>query len=207
MNRYQLIDEYLKHMAGIFKENDDKVIPYEDICKLVNTFLVNMDTKDPNADFSKEGSGVFSRLQSYFSDSRNMKVYPDPENGYFLQFQNLAEQHLNNMDVIRLYIPQDALNMERSARELFDYLDASNISHISKISRKERNDNIIVQVTNWNDANRIIDFASGNRQLKSGMLPANPFDFSIDNIAISTGRGGSVNNVITYLMATYFNDY
>ena len=38
------------------------------------------------------------------------------------------------------------------------------------------------------------------------MLPANPFDFSVDNIAISTGRGGSVNNVITYLMATYFND-
>lgn len=206
MNRYQRMDEYLKHMAGIFKQNNDRVIPYSEICKLVNTFLVNMDTKDPKADFSKEGSNVFGRLESYFSDSRNMKVYTDPVDGYYLQLQNLAEQHLNNMDTIKLYLPQDAVNMERSARELFDFLDASNISHISRISRKERNDDIIVQVTNWNDANKIIDFAAGNRQIQSGMLPSNPFGFSVDNIAITTSRGGSINSVVTYLLSTYFND-
>lgn len=206
MNRYQIMDEFLKKMASIFKENDDKAIPYDDICKLIHTNFVSIGVKDPKADFTDPGNNIFARLRSYFGDSRNMKTYLDPENGYFLQIQNTTEQNLNNMETIKLYIPQDTFNLERSARELFDFLDTSNISHISRISKKERFDDVIVQLTNWSDASKVLNFAAGNRQIKSGMLPANPFAFSIDNIAISTGHGGAVNNVATYLMAAYFND-
>ena len=206
MNRYQIMDDFLKKMASIFKENDDKAIPYEEISKLIHTFFINIGVKNPDIDFTSPNNNIFARLNSYFKDSRNMKVYLDPDEGYFLQIQNTTEQNLNNIETIKLYIPQDAFNLERSARELFDFLDTSNISHISRISRKERFDNIVVQVNNWSDASKVLNFAAGNRQIKSGMLPANPFAFSVDNIAITTGHGGSFNNIATSLMTAYFND-
>ena len=206
MNRYQLMDEFIKKMASILRENNDKVIPFEDINELVHTNLVKIGTKHKDADLSFDGNNTFNRLKSYFEDYRNIEVNIDPRNNYFIQLQNKPEEHINNIETIKLYIPQDTINMERSARELFEYLSSSNISHISRISKNERFDDIVVQVTNWNDADKIIKFARGNRQIKYGMLEPNPFIFNVDGIGISTSRGGSINNVITSLLSTYLND-
>lgn len=205
-NRYQVMDDFIKWLACVLEENEEKKIPDEELNNLIYSYLIKINDKDKEADLSSDGNGTFTRLNSYFKDCRNIETFVDPKDNYYMQLQNRPEEHLNGMETIKLYIPQDSINMERSARELFDFLNSSNISHISKISKNERSDDIVVQVTNWNDANTIINFARGNRQLKNGMLDANPFLFSVDNISVSTSRGGSINKVISSLLTTYFND-
>ena len=207
-NRHQEMQDFIVYLSTIYKINEDKNFTFEDLYSFIYTELVRMGTnRGSEADFSNEGNHTFERLESYFSNRRNTHTYVDPINNYFLQIQNKPELHLNNVATIKLYIPQNANNMERSARVLFDFIDDANISHISKISKNERFDDIVVQVTNMNDAIKILNFAKGNRQIQNGLLPPNPFCYSSDGIAMSYGRNGStINTVVASLLAAYSSE-
>ena len=204
-NRYQEMQDFIIRLSTIYQNNTNKNYTFDDLYSFVYTQLVRIgSTQDGSVDFSNEGNHAFDRLKTYFGDRRNLEVFIDPRNNYFLQLQNKPELHENNVETIRLYIPQNEYNLERSARNLFDFMADSNISHISKISRYERNDDIVVQVTNMNDAIKILNYAKGDRQIQSGLLDSNPFCYSEDGIAMAFGRNGqSINTVVASLLTAY----
>ena len=206
-NKYQEMQDFILHLSDIYRENPDIEFSHEGLSAIIYSELVTLGVKDRDADFTHMGDRTFDRLSSYFTNRRNLNAYVDPRNGYFIQLQNKPELFENNIETISIYLPQDAKNIERSSRVLFDFLDDSNIPHRSKISRTERNDDILVQVTNMNDANKILNFAKGNRQIQAGLLPNNPFCYDTDGISIAYGRNGaSFNSVLASLLAVYSMD-
>ena len=205
MNRAHSMESFLLNMATVLKENSERFIPYEELYKLIYLNLTKRGASDLSTDISLDENNAFARLKNYFDGSRNIKSYIDSTNG-FMQFQNRPEEHYGNMESIKLYLPQKIEYLERSARELFDYLNQANISHISRIFSKERNNNLIVQLNNWNDVNKVLNFAKGNKIIKYGALTCNPFMYSEDNIGLSTCRDNSYDSVVACLISSYLNN-
>ena len=200
-DRYSKMDEFIKYASNIVKENPNLDLDSKDFHVLIYDQLVRIGTTDREADFSK--SKVFDRLLKYFSDRRNISCFIDPTWSYFLQFQNKTEEAYSNSDAIKIYVPQKSSSIERSARLLFDFMDKLNIAHMSKIAKRERVDNIVIRVYNQVDADKILNFVSGNSQIQSGLINANPFTYSVNNIALGFDRDNSYNGIITCMINTY----
>ncbi len=206
MNRYQIMEAFLIDIADLLKENPNTVFSFEELYKIVYSKLTRIGISDYETDLSKNGNNAFSRLQNYFEGSRNISTYIDPKNNYFIQLENRPTEHNEKMETIKLYFPQKAISLERSARELFDFLSTANISHISRIGKNERNNNIMVQLNNWNDVNTVLNFAKGNKIIQYGALDSNPFMYSEDNIGITTSRGNSYDAIVSSLITSYLNN-
>jgi len=200
-DRLTRINSFIRHASTLAKENPNidldsirwKQILYHELVTL------GIDNKETDLKDNK----TFDRLLSYFEDRRNIKVHHDPINEYYLELDNKIEEFYNNKDAIKIFIPQKSANLERSARLIFDYLDKMNIAHTSVIARKERNDNIIIEVFNQNDADKIINAFGEHNQIKTGLIEANPFCYSCNNIALAFDRDSSYNAIITHMISTY----
>ena len=200
-DRFFRMNEFLKHASTIVKENPNLDIDTKKFSNILYHELTKLDSNDNETDFSK--NKMFDRLLSYFSDRRNINAFIDPSWDYFLQFQNKIEEAYNNKDAIKIYIPQRSASIERSARLLFDFLDKLNIAHISKISKRERMDDIVVIVYNQIDADKVLNFVSGNSQIQHGLIKPNPFSYSVNNISLAFDRDNSYNQIIVDMISTY----
>ena len=89
---------------------------------------------------------------------------------------------------------------------LFDFISVNNISHVSKIGKRIRFDDIVIRVADESDARMILDFVKNNRYMQEGLLKPNPFAFSKDGIALACDGNISYNNVISLLINNYIVD-
>ncbi len=157
-------------------------------------------------DQQKRASNLFSYWESRFANARNINVFVDPNWSYFCQFTNRRNEVMNQEDHIKIYIPQDAQHLYESANQIFDFLAKNNIKHMSKIGSEVRFDDIVVRLTNAEDAKKLQHFIKKNRFIQEGLIEPNPFAFSQDNIAYACDGKISYNSMVANYIRMYLSD-
>lgn len=194
--------------------------------KMINEFLLAWrDTMLQNPNFNPGKNDIYSQLirlgvdkkdhkvsldQSsfltwirYFSNQPHIECFVSETWRYFCQFINRDSEVLGQPDQIKIYIPQDAKHIERSAEELFSFLRDNNIPHHSKIGRAIRFDDIVIRVASREAADKILDFARRNKQIQRGMIKPNPFAFNNNGIAMAVDGSVSYNETVSKYISLY----
>ena len=194
--------------------------------KMINEFLwAWRDTMLQNPNFNPGKNDIYSQLirlgvdkkdhkvsldQSsfltwirYFSNQPHIECFVSETWRYFCQFINRDSEVLGQPDQIKIYIPQDAKHIKRSAEELFSFLRDNNIPHHSKIGRAIRFDDIVIRVASREAADNILDFARRNKQIQRGMIKPNPFAFNNNGIAMAVDGSVSYNETVSKYISLY----
>ena len=199
--RYERIDQFLKFWRDICIENSDYYINKEDIySRLVRLGI------DYKKDYKVDLTDTFDKWIEYYSNNPNIIVFNSPNWEYFCQFRSRDSKATRANNHIKIYIPLDSEHIEKGAEMLFDFISVNNISHVSKIGKRIRFDDIVIRVADESDARMILDFVKNNRYMQEGLLKPNPFAFSKDGIALACDGNISYNNVISLLINNYIVD-
>ena len=143
----------------------------------------------------------FKKWIKDFQNIENVQVFVDPNWNYFCQFIN-GPQIKNH---IKIYIPIRFDHLDESAKLIFNFLAKNNIAHHSKIGREIRFDNIVVRLHNESDARKLISFIHSNKYINEGLIQANPFALSVNNLAIASDGRLSYNSIISSFLRIYFD--
>ena len=202
LDRYERMDFFIKSLAATYKNADLESMPVKQLSDDIYYNLTRMGVKkaDKQVDFEE---------RTYFNDwiaafFRNpTSVYVASSWKYFCQFINDEEAQDFGKEKIKIYIPQDADHIEKSAEIIFAYLEKLGVAHKSKIGKKARFDDIVIRLENEQDALDLIDFVTKNEYILEGMIAHNPFAFSYKGIALACDKQLSYNACISDLITAY----
>ncbi len=155
----------------------------------------------------KSNEYMFEHWKEKFQNRPNIFTVRDMENHpYFFQF--VSKRDVPYGKYIKLYIPLDLEHLEEGATRIFNFLDQSNIKHASKISKAVRVDNVIIRLrnTDYESANRIINFINNDPYLKEGLNKVNPLIPTIGGIGYMQEHGNSYNSDISTYITYFFED-
>ncbi len=196
------VNEFLQHCKQIVLESatterlrQERTIYHE---------LINLGVNEGEENYEIDRM-CFSRWINYFQGRRNINVFVDNNRKYFCQFVNMR-YHFDNH--IKVYIP---IHMEAgasdsiydAARMIFDFLEKNNIAHLSKIGKRVRFDDIVVRLTNENDARRLIEFINSNKYIRSHLIEPNPFALEVNNLAVASDGRLSYNEIVSDYILIY----
>ena len=211
-NRYESRkDEITDILNFMYQMSNKRLLSHDDVYGVLCYY--NLKPQDKLHD--SQGNEILSGLNNEhffpywikrFENKRNISTFVNPNWSYFCQFVNNISHSTERF--IKLYIPVDAEHLYDGANILFDYLERNNISHLSKISKKVRVDNIIVRL-NYDDmatAMKIIEFVNSNPYLRQGLNKPNPFVPTINGIGIMREHGNSYNSDISNYIQAYINE-
>lgn len=223
MNNDQRINNMLAYWAELYRSNPNaefsdrqfyhKLI-FNDVKKEDRHYNLSMQPSRSNPNYRKAPNAIsyncldnstFNNWIQYYSDSPCTNCFVSDHWQYFYQFiskdnkARLAGEHM------KLYIPLDADHIEQGATMIFDFLERNNISHLSKIGREIRFDDIVVRLINPEDAERLINFVSHNPYLQEGLIKPNPFAFQQNGIAMAVDGSLSYNSTVANLLKAYMD--
>ena len=216
--RIKKIDKLIEKWVKIIEQNPtitiDKdfiyhLLIYEDVekkDKMVDLSIDSLQNRLSNIMFpnkkKNEESSVFSKWIRRYENS-NTKCFVSPDWEYFCQFISKDKKAYRSNEHIKMYIPLDASHIENGVEMIFDFLDKENISHISKVGKKIRFDDVVVRLVNVGDANKLLDYIESNKYIQSGLISPNPFAYNEGNIALAVDGSLSYNSTVARLMADY----
>ena len=193
MDDIRKIEEFLKLIASAgFNGYDISV-------DTIYRNLIFFDVKEKRSDISS----FFEYWINHFKNNKNINVFVAEYNKNFCHFVNNNNYDVNAYNAIKLYIAIDKEHIHKGAQELFDFLAAENIQHISKVAKKIRFDDIVVRVSNPSDANKIINFVNNNKYLCEGCISTNPFAVRSGNVSVAWDGQLSYNTVV----CSWINQY
>ncbi len=195
------INEFLSFWKQIIIENPNLDFKSQDMTRTIYYHLIKLGVNEEEKKIKT--NSFFDEWISYFKNKNNINVFVSPNWKYFCQFKNGEVDNFDNF--IKLYIPTDYNHLFKSAIELFNYLEVNNISHLSKIGSEIRFDNIVIRLTNIEDAKKVINFINSNSYIKEGLIKNNPFANSIDNISMVSDGYLSYNKVISTYIRLFLN--
>lgn len=209
--RLNEMQDFLTYLYTIGIQNDmflNEHIVYREISK----YGLNKSNLGSNGDLIDNENLFYdwiNRSKEQQSYSKGLTVYRDPSWEYFLQFlsSDSYNELISKKEYIKLYIPIDYNYLYEGVNQLFDYVADSKINHISKVSKKVRNDNVIVRLdkNDSESASKIIDYISNNSFIKSGLNKVNPFVPTINGIGFMYETGISYNMEMSELISSYIN--
>ncbi len=200
IDRKEAIDTFLKGWKTVIEENPNIELSRKQIySQLVR---IGVSNKDRNVRLSKT---LFDKWIKRFSKKKNIKCFVSPNWTYFCQFTNRDDIVLSQPEQIKIYIPQDAAHIEKSANMIFDFLSHNDIPHHSKIGSDVRFDDIVIRLATKEDADKLLAFVESNRYIQQGLIVANPFTFSSNNIAMACDGDISYNCTVAYYISIYLN--
>ncbi len=201
------MDEILNFM---YKITNTRPITRNDVYAVLKFYNLKNDDRVKDK-FGREvfdgidNEGFFKYWENRFASKKHIHVYVDPRWTYFFQFTNNISHSTERF--IKLYVALDSKHLYDGANLLFDFLERNNISHLSKISKKLRVDNVIIRL-NYDDfesAKKIIDFINKTPFLKAGLNKPNPFIPTINGIGYMQEHGNSYNSDISDFIKEYLN--
>ena len=161
-------------------------------------------TKDYSSNNIIKKDGLFDMWVNYFNQRKNTFVFVSQYWDYFCQFKHGSVS--NNNEFIKIYVPLTRSHIYKGANKIFDFIDRMGIKHTSKIGSDIRIDDIVIRVTNENDANMILNFIKNDNYIQEGLLPPNPFAFNKDGIALACDGKFSYNSTLATLLANFINN-
>ena len=192
-NNYDLIQYFLNMMREFAISNPDKQITENFVYSNLIRFNIN-NNQYPNQNVKDN----YDYWKGRYQNNSNIKVF-EVESNSFLWFSN---GKLNGNE-IKLYIPMDYNHVQEGASRLFDFISSTNMTHQSKIASIIRNDNVVVRVTNLEDAKKVIDFVNSNYYIKEGMIKVNPFLPNCNGVGITMDNKFSFNSETSKLVSNF----
>ena len=208
------INEFLQYWAKLALSNNyDFNNPYaqDQIYYKLTRLGVNNKDKDINLDSiydndSKKEKSIFQEWISYYRYNPRIDVFVSKNWSYFCQFNSKKEDAKNSDNHIKIYIPLDGNHIKKGAKLIFNFLSISNISHISKIGKNIRFDNIVIRLVNKEDTDKLLEFVKNNSYLQEGLIKANPFAVQKNGVALAVDGHISYNDTIASLIRIYLAD-
>ena len=199
-DRQRKIDDFLKFFRDICKQNPDYELNHNNVySELINLGL-------PDDEKKKLIEDSFNKWITHFENDPICNVFVSAHWQYFCQFISADNQANNADEHLKVYVPLDSEHVERGAIEIFEFLSNNNISHLSKIGKYIRFDNVVIRLINPEDLKKLLNFIDNNKYIQEGLLPANPFLFSLNGIPLASDGRLSFNSTIADLIKLYIND-
>lgn len=194
INRFNRIDEFLIHIADIALSNPSIDITPNFIYSNLICFGIEKETIEP----------CFKVWLETFKFKNNINVIRPKNWKYFCQFTNNIE-NITKENNIKLFVPQDKIHILKSADLIFSFLANNNITHASVIPSDVRLDDIVIKLTNFDDANKVANFINGNKYIQAGLIEPSPFSMTDGNIAYAIDNKVSYNMEIAHYISDYVN--
>lgn len=199
-DKQRKIDEFLKFFRDIAIQNPDHHFVQEEIYYHLTGFGL------PSTENHKPIKYYFDNWTHYFENDAKLSVFVDPHWSYFCQFISADGKARASKDHLKVYIPLDSNHIEKGAKEIFEFLSKNGISHESKIGSQIRFDDIVIRLINPSDVSKLISFINDNSYIQEGLLPANPFTFNTNGIALAVDGTLSYNATVASMILFYIND-
>lgn len=194
--RIKEIDKFLKQITKLYMDNPNLSINADTIY----SFLVSSGKEKKTIKQYHEG------WIEYFKNTPNIDVYEwDRDNGYFCEFENLGINR-EYTDHIKLYIPVSSENIDKIAKDLFNYLASKNVYHQSKIGSIERRDDIVVRLENATDIKIVEEYVNNNPDIKKSSIDKIPFNFTSEYISYAMDGHTSYNVLVCSYIKSYLEN-
>ena len=222
--KYKGIEDFLKKWAKIAASNPDMSFNNESMKNAIYNDLIHIgvnkedtkinlrDTSSPldfktNIPYSREVyvDSAFNNWLEYYHNNNNIDVFVSPNWSYFCQFVSKDKSAYTAKEHIKVYIPLDSKHIENGAKLIFDFLTKNNITHLSKIGKNIRFDDIVVRLINPEDAEKLNNFIKNNKYINEGIIEANPFAFHNDKIAMACDGQLSYNDTVAGMIDMYID--
>lgn len=197
-DRYKKIDDFLKLWKQVCEENEQAQFGTKNGQNMIYHYFIRLGIKQNDRD--KDVNNFFSYWISRFENKTNIKCFVDENWKYFCQFKNSSQME---KEYIKMYIPLDCEHLYEGANKIFDFLADNNIKHLSKIGKHIRFDNVVVRLTNKEDALKLAEFIKNDNFIQEGLNEPNPFAFSKDNIAYACDGKISYNTTVAACINIY----
>jgi len=193
------VNSFFHFLRDIIKENPEINFSKDTIYEWVTKLDVSGDEYDKN--IAEEG--WFKEWQEKFSKyNRTSKNIIN----YFCRFGNKENDVMALNNPLKIYMPVDYKHLKISVDKIINFLNDNNIAYQAKIAKEIRIDNIIVRVSNINDAKAIIEFVNNDEYIKEGLRKPSPFCFNYKGIALTLDANMSYHNVLVKYIYSYIND-
>lgn len=183
------IDSFLKDLY-ISAANDNIILND----RTVYSYLIRRNVLASDLDKGVKNA-FFDKWIDNFRKVNNIEVFWDPNWSYFCQFQNGEYDKENNY--IKMYVPLDYNHLFEGVNRIFKFLSSNNIKHKSKVSSKIRVDDVVIRLSNEEDAKLLQKFLDNDKYIQEGLMKENTFAFS--------NGGISYNFYVSSLIADYIN--
>lgn len=196
-NRKQKINAFLKRIEWIAQSYN---YDYETLHRVVYNELHNIGVDNLNCDISYMFPYWINNNQR-----STTSVFQTEKHKYFCQFvrEEYQSQVIKESDPVKLYIPVNASHLYEAVNRIFDFCDANNIIHTSKVAKEIRNDNIVLRVRTKEDAIKIINYVSSDPYILEGRLEVNPFCISANGVGLAVDNYNSYNMQVASFIANY----
>lgn len=199
-DRIRKIDEFLKFFRDVAIQNPNHNFNRQEIYHCLTNLGI------PANENNKQIDTHFDSWIHHFESNSNIRVFVDPEQSYFCQFLSADGKAGSSKEHLKLYVPLDSEHIEKGAKEIFEFLSNQGISHESKIATHIRFDNIVIRLIDPKAVSTLINFINNNSYIQEGLLPANPFAFNINRIALAIDGRLSYNTTLSTLILLYINE-
>ena len=153
----------------------------------------------------------FKNMEDLFDDwiyrnknKENLQTFVREDFPYFCQFANRNAINIAG-EAIKLYIPLDERHLYEGANRLFDFIAREDIHHNSKIGKKIRNDNVVVRVSNMEEAIKVIEFVKNDPYIQDGLMNTNPFTINVSGVGIAKDGYRSYNSELCNHLGKFIN--
>lgn len=193
--RITSMENYLAFFRDIYQQNQINAIN----CNSVYYYLIR------DRETYQEIKPYHSKWIKKFRNIPNIKVFVDENWSYFCQFVNSdIRNNINNEhNELKVYISVDEHHIDKAATDIFKFLAAHNIKHISKIGSDERRDAIVIRLENENDLPLLQNFVHNNKNIKKGLIKSNPFLITDGIMGYAMDGELSFNSVISKYISNY----
>lgn len=200
MNKYDSINNILLFFKQLVEENPNIDLTSPQYKHIAYESIIRLGVKESERKINIKEFNYFNGWIDYFKNVPDIECFWDAKWDYFCQFMNGREL---KTDYIKIYIPLDLNHLYYGARMIFEFLAQNKIIHQSKIGEDIRFDNIVIRLTNENDANLLANFVKNNEYIQEGLIAANPFTFSKDGIAYACDGRISYNSTMCQFINMY----
>ena len=201
-NKYNQIDSFLKIFRDIALENPQISFLSNDAKDMIYGQLIRLNVSKEDRRYDVSNEHFYDWIKRY-QNVENINCFIDPDWSYFCQFQN---GYWSTNEHIKVYIPLDSKHIKEGANLIFDFLAKNNVTHISKIGKKIRFDDIVIRLTNEQDARNLIEFVKQNSYINEGLILPNPFAYNKDGLALACDGEISYNSTIARCISIYIHE-
>lgn len=206
MNRSREIDIFLRWLSSIYSNNSGLAISSDTIYDQLRLCRINNNQYEyiENIDISHVQDSMNNKYRYNMSNDK-LNIF---RTSYFWVFENHGDikndEDFKNVihNSIKMYIAVDENNIQYVADQIFEFMIQNNIVTQSKISKKMRNDALVLRVATIEDAKKISDFVNNKLNYSSKNIP-NPFLYNEGKVSIAFDGKLSFNSTICDIMATY----
>lgn len=188
------MEEFLKYHAKLYKQNPGLEIKKETIYSDLMNYGLEKDEIDQSL------AKYFDDWQYRFS-GRKLDVFYSFKQPRFLQFQHNGYE---KKDHVKIYLSFSKEDVYECVNMIFDYIDQNEFNTVSKVADTRRSDEVVLRMSNVEDAKKVIEYINGNEYLAKRAKPVNPFLIKSGVVGLANDRLISYNETLSFMIAEYF---